>query len=235
MTLCTLILIRCCCARLLLGNRPYWWVWLHTDWPHLLYQSPVTCETGPGIYILIRNVILFIVSFCFPGNPSGHVMITLSVLLTCADYVEKWRGTEHSKTITNCSKGNKYTSSVSELRAYSRGSGWSRLCDALSLLIQTQFRHLVWLLVAIIAASRLLISSHFIHQIMCGVVVGLLVHRLSRRVLSGICTGVTWWCAVGLSLLMVVMSLVLFRTWTWLGMDPGFSIPLAKRYNYITQ
>ena len=35
--------------RLLLGNRPYWWVWLHTDWPHLLHQSPLTCETGPGV------------------------------------------------------------------------------------------------------------------------------------------------------------------------------------------
>ena len=37
------------CDRLLLGNRPYWWVWLHTDWPHLLHQSPSTCETGPGV------------------------------------------------------------------------------------------------------------------------------------------------------------------------------------------
>ena len=221
-------------SRLLLGNRPYWWVWLYTDWPHLLHQSPVTCETGPGIYHnnYDDNEMLFIASFCFPGNPSGHVMITLAVLLTCADYVEKWRDTgskktQDSSTVTKCSEINHRTSS--------KQRGCCSMCDAdnpLSLLILTQFRHLVWLLVAVIAVSRLLISSHFMHQIMCGVIVGLMIHRLSERLLSGGHTGVRWWRTLTLALLMVMMSLVLFHVWTWLGMDPGFSIPLAMRYNY---
>ena len=204
-------------------------MWLHTDWPHLLHQSPVTCETGPGTSTLPLSLTILIASFCFPGNPSGHVMITLAVLLTCADYVEKRRDTGSKKTlysnaVTKCSEKNHRTSS--------RERGWSSLCDAdnpLSLLIQNQFKHLVWLLVAVIAVSRLLISSHFVHQIMCGVIVGLMIHRLSGRLLSGGHTGVRWWRALALALLMVVLSLVLFHSWTWLGMDPGFSIPLAER------
>ena len=37
--------------RLLLGERPYWWVHTNSDWPsdQRIHQVYITCETGPGI------------------------------------------------------------------------------------------------------------------------------------------------------------------------------------------
>ena len=217
-------LLGCCWATVPIGGCGFTLIG-HTSCTRAL--SPVRLDQ---VYTSILPLTMLIASFCFPGNPSGHVMITLAVLLTCADYVEKRRDTGSKKTlysnmVTKCSEKNHGTSS--------RERGWSSLCDAdnsLSLLIQNQFKHLVWLLVAVIAVSRLLISSHFVHQIMCGVIVGLMIHTLSGRLFSGGHTGIRWWHALALALLMVVMSLILFHSWTWLGMDPGFSIPLAERY-----
>ena len=42
------------CYRLLLGQRPYWWVHVSSRWPNdqAMHQVYITCETGPGTYIL---------------------------------------------------------------------------------------------------------------------------------------------------------------------------------------
>lgn len=193
-----------CFVRLLLGNRPYWWVWLHTDWPHLLHQTSVTCETGPGmdtIMILYHYGVYSRLFVCFLGNPSGHVMITLAVLLTCADHVA-------AKTSSD-----------------RKGIG-GNYC-----FLQSHFRRVVWLIVTLIAISRLLISAHFLHQIVCGVVVGLLLHAASGPCLRPLLAPPTHWrWILGVAPLMIALGLLLFQIWTWLGMDPGFSIPLAKRY-----
>ena len=40
------------CYRLLLGQRPYWWVHVSSRWPNdqAIHQVYITCETGPGMY-----------------------------------------------------------------------------------------------------------------------------------------------------------------------------------------
>lgn len=241
--------------RLLLGNRPYWWVWLHTDWPHLLHQSPVTCETGPGIAMATTSLFHSprFTCLCFPGNPSGHVMITLAVLLTCADYVERWRETERKKTdCPNTTVGNstekEKSSNGQEVDDHRDGMPVGHrgrvVRDSLSenhwfFFLRSNFRHLVWLIVSAIAVSRLLISSHFIYQIICGLFVGVVIHKLTAYCLRSRHSGTNharlqWWRILALSPFMVVSSLFLFHVWTWLGMDPGFSIALAERYTIYT-
>ena len=193
-------------------------------------------------------------------------MITLAVLLTCADYVERWRGREVGRgrgsavsDTEDSARGGKMvdsdtgrnrrqtieTASESKERENCKES---RDCDVQGgqvvdnpwfHFLRTKFRILVWLVVSAIAVSRLLISTHFVHQVLCGVVVGVTIHRLvSRYLIAPQHAGIKMTHRprlsslhiLGLSLLMVMVGLVLFHVWTWLGMDPGFSIPLAERY-----
>lgn len=126
---------------------------------------------------------------CLQGNPSGHVMITLVVLLTCLDHVK-------------------------------RGGRRKRL------------QQLVWVAVCVVGVSRVLISSHFLHQILCGLLFGVLIHAAISRHLSTLLHSSTnsKFCAmIGVAVVMVSLALFLFHSWTRLGMDPGFSIALAKR------
>jgi glucose-6-phosphatase len=119
-------------------------------------------------------------------------MITLVVLLTCAEHVEEGRR---------------------------RRGVW--------------FRRLLWLGVASIGLSRLLISSHFLHQVLCGLLFGLAIHRATSRPLLSLLApspGPRQGWRLLLAPAMAGLALALFRLWTWLGMDPGFSIPLARRY-----
>ena len=132
-------------------------------------------------------------------------MITLVVLLTCADYVGK--GLMECERDGGHSKPSSAASSVAE---------WWARCG-------------VWVVVVMIGISRLLISSHFIHQIVCGVMVGIVIHRLTARRLRALLNG-GGGGVVCLSPLMITLALLLFHVWTWIGMDPGFSIPLAQRY-----
>ena len=120
-------------------------------------------------------------------------MITLAVLLTCADHVESGSSLERERD-------------------------WS---------LRSIFCRLVWLIVALIAVSRLLISAHFVHQIVIGVVVGLVLHAASGPCLRPLLSQWRW--LMGAAPVMIALGLVLFQVWTWLGMDPGFSIPLAER------
>ena len=129
------------------------------------------------------------VCLCFLGNPSGHVMITLAVLLTCADYV----------STSNCHH-----------------------------FVQTNFRHAVWLVVLAIAISRLLISTHFIYQTMCGVAAGVLLHVITGSSIISLITD-RWKWMLALAPFMIALALFLYHIWTWLGMNPGFSISLAQR------
>jgi hypothetical protein len=118
-------------------------------------------------------------------------MITLVVLLTCAEHVEEGRR---------------------------RRGVW--------------FRRLLWLGVASIGLSRLLISSHFLHQVLCGLLFGLAIHRATSRPLLSLLApspGPRQGWRLLLAPAMAGLALALFRLWTWLGMDPGFSIPLARR------
>lgn len=128
-------------------------------------------------------------------------MITLVVLLTCADYIE-----DKADTI----------------------SGGGNGC---------RIRYIVWLVVLMIGISRLLISSHFIYQIICGVLVGITLHKLTTHILQYLLITSGYYRVKSIRLLslaglMIILALSLFHVWTWFGMDPGFSIPLAKRYVY---
>jgi glucose-6-phosphatase len=58
--------------RLLHGERPYWWT-RESAIPVDLVQTPVTCETGPG-------------------NPSGHVMLSVVLWFTMYDVITKILG-----------------------------------------------------------------------------------------------------------------------------------------------
>jgi glucose-6-phosphatase len=58
-----------CIFRLFHGHRPYWWVNIYAK-DVTLYQTPITCETGPG-------------------NPSGHVMLNLVLGLALVNLVKK--------------------------------------------------------------------------------------------------------------------------------------------------
>ena len=55
--------------RLLIGHRTYWWVKLKNLSIQRLFQTPITCETGPG-------------------NPSGHVMINMIIGLWIVKLIE---------------------------------------------------------------------------------------------------------------------------------------------------
>ena len=201
-------------------------------------------------------------------------MITLAVLLTCADYVERWRGREVGRG-RGREVGRGRGSAVSDTEESTRGVDSdprstgrnrrqtietaseskerenckeSRDCDVQGAqvvdnhwfhFLRTKFRILVWLVVSAIAVSRLLISTHFVHQVLCGIVVGVTIHRLvSCYLIAPQHAGIkvtrrprlSSLRILALSLLMVMVGLALFHVWTWLGMDPGFSIPLAERY-----
>ena len=92
-------------------------------------------------------------------------------------------------------------------------------------------RRLVWLTVSVIGLSRLLISSHFLHQILCGLVFGSLIHTATSHTLPALLPPATHWASLSLltAFLMILLALSTFHVWTWLGMDPGFSIPLAEK------
>ncbi len=98
-------------------------------------------------------------------------------------------------------------------------------------------RHLlklgVGLLTALVGLSRLYISSHFVHQIFLGFIVGLLIHRLSSqstsltsrlRLARGNCAD--YLCA---SVGFLVVGVVVYYLWTSLGFDPSFSVQKATR------
>ena len=53
----------------MIGHRTYWWVKLKNLNIQKLFQTPITCETGPG-------------------NPSGHVMINMIIGLWIVKLIE---------------------------------------------------------------------------------------------------------------------------------------------------
>jgi hypothetical protein len=96
-----------------------------------------------------------------------------------------------------------------------------------------RLQQLVWVAVCVVGVSRVLISSHFLHQILCGLLFGVLIHAAISRHLSTLLHSSTnsKFCAmIGVAVVMVSLALFLFHSWTRLGMDPGFSIALAKRF-----
>ena len=119
-------------------------------------------------------------------------MITLAVLLTCADYIGGRRETGWRETEEEWKRKRRRNSPLQESRARSRGRegvrekeggkekedspeqeagvevGWRR----------RGFKMAVWGGVLAIAGSRLVISTHFLHQVVCGVIVGILLHRV---------------------------------------------------------
>ena len=128
-------------------------------------------------------------SFLPPGNPSGHVMVTLAVLLACARHL-------------NTSSSVKLLISVS-----------------------------IATLVTLVALSRIIISTHFIHQVLFGVLVGLLVHHSSTHHLHLLHlhpSNAAHFILVAVTLFLLAIGE--YYTLIWLGLDPEFSVPKAIRY-----
>ena len=66
--------------RLLHGQRPFWWIQLKNIKNLKLFQTQITCETGPG-------------------NPSGHVMINMVIGLSIVRLLENLTHFDETNTV----------------------------------------------------------------------------------------------------------------------------------------
>lgn len=130
-----------CCFRVLRGDRPYWWVGENPElWnsSRRLIQVPITCETGPGETAVVTLLLLLLICFHLSGLPSGHVMISLAVLLCCCQYVGS----------TGRGRGEGGSGSIRQGHVKRRLAQCCVLTFAL-----------------VIGLTRVLVSSHFVHQV----------------------------------------------------------------------
>ena len=170
-----------------------------------------------GLYIWM----LYLISHAYTrsGNPSGHVTVSLAVLLSCVFYITAYLGWRE------CLQNIK--SPVERVLHYNCNHGLRYYAN-----IKSELRQLMNLVVGafvlLIAMSRLLISTHFLHQVVLGVVVGLLVHKFAvhysafmiiehQNTRSFLITGVV----------MLFGAVSSYYALTLLGIDPMFSIPKA--------
>ena len=66
--------------RLLHGQRPFWWIQSKNMKNLKLFQTQITCETGPG-------------------NPSGHVMINMVIGLSIVRLLENLIHSDETNTV----------------------------------------------------------------------------------------------------------------------------------------
>ena len=66
--------------RLLHGQRPFWWIQSKNMKNLKLFQTQITCETGPG-------------------NPSGHVMINMVIGLSIVRLLENLTHSDETNTV----------------------------------------------------------------------------------------------------------------------------------------
>ncbi|EDO32068.1 predicted protein [Nematostella vectensis] len=169
---------------MLRGERPYWWVEEHMKEQNIhLKQYPLTCETGPG-------------------SPSGHVMVTASVLCTLMPAI----------TAKLCKLFRVSTSSLT--------------------LISVTIQSVCWLIfiaiLVVVSVSRVFIATHFPHQVILGALIGILLSLLvQREQVSKItdlipCICVAFFLAVTALFLYVGLSFVVF--------DPSLSITKAQQW-----
>jgi len=160
-----------------------------------------------------------------PGNPSGHVMVSLAVLLSCAFYITVYMGWR--QCLQNRKSEKEYILHINSNKR------WREYAN-----MKSELRQLMNLVVGafsfLIATSRLLISSHFLHQVVLGIVVGLLVHTFTvhssvfRLYMKLEHENTRSFLVTGLVLLFGAISS--YYAMMLLGIDPMFSIPKALRH-----
>ncbi|XP_065278730.1 glucose-6-phosphatase catalytic subunit 1-like isoform X1 [Emys orbicularis] len=170
---------------ILFGQRPYWWVhetgyYGNASTP-VIQQFPLTCETGPG-------------------SPSGHAMgsagvyyVMVTALLPCV------QGTQHRscaaspgvkglsaegpaggsslKAVTSLDQPSSEQEAVGGLRGQ---EGWTyRHKEKLSAFEERCLRGLLWLafwaVQVCVCLSRVFLAAHFPHQVIAGVISGMVV------------------------------------------------------------
>ena len=90
-------------------------------------------------------------------------------------------------------------------------------------------RPLTAIFIMMVLMSRVLIACHFIHQVLMGLMVAI--------ILNIICEHYQEWLDEASFKSMLIMSVcsglgafLIYFIWTWIGFNPSFSIPLAQKY-----
>lgn len=114
---------------------------------------------------------------------------------------------------------------------------WTIICNVCMEFNKTQWnlplvktlRPLTAIFIMMVLMSRVLIACHFIHQVLMGLMVAI--------ILNIICEHYNNWLEEATYRSMLVMSLcsglgafLIYFIWTWLGFNPSFSISLARKY-----